>query len=124
MDVHGLSVDAARRPLCAGFATDRPDDRAVAPPEAGARAGVLDFRHMAARLRHPSGVGTVGKRTPELAAGSDIELGEHLPQVVGDRVLADDQARSDFAVGEAVPGEPRDLSLSAGHGHNPAPMDG
>jgi hypothetical protein len=33
----------------------------------------------AARLRHPSGVGTVGKRTPELAARSDIELGEHLP---------------------------------------------
>jgi 2-hydroxychromene-2-carboxylate isomerase len=31
----------------------------------------------AARSRHPSGVLTVGKRTPELPAGSDIELGEH-----------------------------------------------
>jgi hypothetical protein len=32
----------------------------------------------AARLRDPSGVGTVGKRVPELAAGRDVELGEDL----------------------------------------------
>jgi hypothetical protein len=31
------------------------------------------------RLRRTSGVGRVGKRRPELAAGSDLELGEHLP---------------------------------------------
>src|SRR4051812_47935615 len=32
----------------------------------------------AARLRDSSGVGTVGKRAPELAAGRDVELGEDL----------------------------------------------
>src|SRR4051812_30584038 len=58
--------------------------------------------------------GAGGQRPLELIARGDAQLAEDLPQVVGDRVLADDQARSDLAVGKAVPREPCDLSLLRG----------
>ena len=39
-----------------------------------------------------------GKRGAELAAGADAELGEDLPQVVGDGGAADEQLRGDLRV--------------------------
>src|SRR4051794_17603312 len=49
-----------------------------------------------------------------MVARGDVELGVDLAQVVGDGVLADDQARADLAVREAVAREPRDLDLLGG----------
>ncbi len=55
-----------------------------------------------------------GSAWSELIARGDAELGEHLAQVVGDGVLADEQPRADLGVREAVAGEPRDLGLLGG----------
>ena len=51
------------------------------------------------------------ERELELAPRADVELGEHLVQVVLDRARADEQARADLRVGEPVSREPRDLRL-------------
>jgi len=50
----------------------------------------------------------------ELAAGADAELGEDLAEVVLDGVGADEQPGPDLRVGQAVPGELRDLALLRG----------
>src|SRR5262245_60427742 len=47
----------------------------------------------------------------ELVARLDVELGEHLVQVVLDRSGADEQLGADLGVRETVAGEPRDLCL-------------
>ena len=47
----------------------------------------------------------------ELIARGDAQLGEHFPQVGGDGVLTEEQARPDVAVGESIAGESCDLSL-------------
>jgi len=52
-----------------------------------------------------------GQDPVELAAGADAELGEDLAQVVLDRARADEQPGADLRVGQAVAGQPRDLSL-------------
>lgn len=54
------------------------------------------------RLRHLADVRAVGEHPSELVAGVDVELCEHLAEVVGDSVLADDQPRADLGVGEAI----------------------
>ena len=89
-------------------------------------ASAASFNHEAVRdhqLWRRSGRGTatppdVRSRSRaaacELVARGDVELGEHLAQVVGDGVLADEQPRADVSVGEAVAGEPRDLSFLGG----------
>lgn len=43
----------------------------------------------------------VGQRLLELAAGSDLELGEDLSQVVLDRARAEEQLGGDLRVGQA-----------------------
>src|SRR3954469_25682079 len=58
--------------------------------------------------------GAVGQRRLELIARRDAQLAEDLAQVIGDGVLADDQARADLGVRQAVAGESRDLSLLPG----------
>ena len=45
-----------------------------------------------------AGLHAVGEHPTELVARADAELGEHLAQVVGDRVLADEQALADLGV--------------------------
>jgi DNA-binding CsgD family transcriptional regulator len=55
-----------------------------------------------------------GQHPVELAAGTDAELGEHLAQVVLDRPGADEQARADLRVGQALHGQPGDLGLLGG----------
>jgi hypothetical protein len=40
-----------------------------------------------------------------------LELGEDLPQVIGDGVLAEKEPRTDLLVGEPVASQPRDLLL-------------
>jgi hypothetical protein len=57
-----------------------------------------------------------GKRGSELAAGADTELGEDLPQVVGDGGGADEQLRGDLRVGCAVAGEAGDQRFLRGQG--------
>ena len=47
----------------------------------------------------------------ELAAGADAELGEHLAQVILNGAGADEQAGADLRVGQAFPGQSRDLGL-------------
>src|SRR6266516_7128105 len=49
-----------------------------------------------------------------LVARVDVELGEHVVQVVLDGTRADEQPRADLGVREAVAGEPRDLGLLGG----------
>ena len=44
----------------------------------------------------------------------DVELGEHLAQVVLDRARADEQLGADLRVRQPVASEPRDLSLLGG----------
>ena len=56
----------------------------------------------------------VGHRLPELAAGGDVELAEDLAQVVLDRALGQEQLGGDLRVGQAFPGQPRDLGLLGG----------
>ena len=52
-----------------------------------------------------------GQRGPELAAGADPELGEHLAQVPLDGARAEEQLGADLRVRQAVAGEPGDLLL-------------
>ena len=56
-------------------------------------------------------VPTAAAEAPQLAARADVELGEHLVQVVLDGARADEQLAADLRIGEAVAGEPRDLRL-------------
>ena len=51
------------------------------------------------RLCQPHGVGAVGQRSLELQAGADLELGEHLAQVVLDGARAEEQLGGDLRVG-------------------------
>src|SRR4051812_14764233 len=60
------------------------------------------------------GIGSVAQRSIELVARADVELAEHLAQVVGDRVLADEQPRADLWVGQPFACEPHDLRLLGG----------
>src|SRR5580704_18983139 len=57
-----------------------------------------------------------GKRRSELAAGADAELGEDLPQVVGDGGAADEQLRGDLRLGGAVAGQAGDQRFLRGQG--------
>src|SRR5580693_6441932 len=57
-----------------------------------------------------------GKRAGQLAARADAELGEDLPQMVGDGGRADEQLRGDLRVGGAVPGQPGDQRFLRGQG--------
>ena len=66
------------------------------------------------RLRHLTCTRALGQHAQELAARGDVELAEHLAQVLGDRVLADEQPRADLGVREPIAGELRDLPLPAG----------
>jgi hypothetical protein len=53
-----------------------------------------------------------GRQCPlQLAARGDTQLREHLAQVVLDRARADEQPGTDLRVGQAAPGQPRDLGL-------------
>src|SRR3954447_17562581 len=56
----------------------------------------------------------VAQDLAELVARDDVELGEHLAQVVGDGVLADEQPLADRGVRKAVAGESPDLSGAPG----------
>src|SRR4051794_19663283 len=81
-----------------------------------------------ARERIWNGLATssAGQRRAELGARGDVELREHLAQVVGDGVLADEQPLADRGVREAVAGQPRDLGLLGGElvtGLDAAPPD-
>src|ERR1041385_4637076 len=62
-----------------------------------------------AGLREPG-----GQHLPELAAGADAELPEHLVEVVLDRPGADEELASDLRVGPAVAGPAGDLALLGG----------
>ena len=53
-----------------------------------------------------NGVRIARQDAVELAAGAYAELGEDLPQVVFDRVRADEEPGSNLAVGQAFPGLP------------------
>src|SRR6266566_5319250 len=69
---------------------------------------------MPAGLMWPRGIRVRGQEAVKLAAGADVELGEDLGQVVLDRAWADEQPGTDLRVGQAVPGQPRDLGLLRG----------
>src|SRR5690348_7005257 len=62
------------------------------------------------------GVRLGGERAGELAARADAELGEDLPQVVGDGGGADEQLRGDLRVGGAVAGQAGDQRFLCGQG--------
>jgi hypothetical protein len=66
------------------------------------------------RLRPATCTRAGGQRPLELAARGDVELVEHLTQVVGNRVLADEQPLADLRVRETGAGEARDLRLLDG----------
>ena len=55
--------------------------------------------------------GPVRERGAKLLAAGDVELAEHLAQVVLDRARADEQLGADLRVGVPVAGQPRDLDL-------------
>src|SRR5580693_81479 len=55
-----------------------------------------------------------GKRGSKLAAGADAELGEDLPEMVGDGCGADEQLRGDLRVGGPLAGHPGDQRLLRG----------
>jgi len=57
-----------------------------------------------------------GERGSKLAAGADAELGEDLPQVVGDGGGADEQLRADLGVGGALAGQAGDQRFLRGQG--------
>src|SRR5580704_4188194 len=65
----------------------------------------------AGRLR---GGRLAGQGPVKLVAGADVELRKHLAQVVLDGARADEHARPDLRVGEAVTGELRDPRLLGG----------
>jgi NADP-dependent 3-hydroxy acid dehydrogenase YdfG len=54
------------------------------------------------------------QRVPELPAGGDAELGEHLAQVPFDRARAEEELGADLGVGLPVPRPRRDLHLLRG----------
>src|SRR5216683_6600142 len=54
----------------------------------------------------------VGQGAAELVAGADVELGEDLVQVVFDGARAHEQLGSDLGVGQALAGQPGDLSFA------------
>jgi hypothetical protein len=56
----------------------------------------------------------VRKRPTQLLAGADVELEEHLAQVVLDGPRADEQLRTDLGVGMALGCETGDLRLLSG----------
>src|SRR5215472_6561020 len=62
----------------------------------------------------PGGGRADGRDAFKLGAGADVELCEYLAQVVGDRGGADEQPRAHLGVGQAVPGQPGDLSFLGG----------
>ena len=64
-----------------------------------------------ARLRR---VRPNGERAGELAAGADAELGEDLPEMVGDGGRADEQLRTDLRVGGTLAGQAGDQRLLRG----------
>jgi hypothetical protein len=57
-----------------------------------------------------------GERGSKLAAGADAELGEDLPQVVGDGGGADEQLRGDLGVGGALADQTGDQRFLRGQG--------
>src|SRR5919201_4075468 len=61
-----------------------------------------------------AGVQAAGRNAAQLVAGGDVELGEHLVQVVLDRSRADEELGADVGIGKAVAGEPGDLCLLRG----------
>src|SRR4051794_17014894 len=65
-------------------------------------------------LDRQRGVWFPRQRAAEVGARADVELAEDLVEVVLDRTRADEQARADLGVREAVAGEPRDLGLPGG----------
>src|SRR5712675_2516388 len=70
----------------------------------------------ALRYDRPRRVRPDGERAGELAAGADAELGEDLPEVVGDGGGADEQLLGDLRVGGAVAGEAGDQRFLRGEG--------
>ena len=60
--------------------------------------------------------GLVREHASKLLARADVELAEHLVQVVLDRPRADEQPRADLGVGVPVAGQPCDLRLLRGEG--------
>src|SRR5580700_5468015 len=75
------------------------------PPASGAR--VMTPPYLASHLVAP-------QRLVELAAGADVELGEHLAQVPLHGAGPDEQLRADLGVGPPVACQPGDLSLLRG----------
>src|SRR5437763_14660216 len=63
-------------------------------------------------------LGAVGaatiERAAELLAGADVELGDHLAQVVLDSARAGEQLGADLRVRWSLRGEPRDPRLAGG----------
>src|SRR5580704_6385114 len=68
----------------------------------------------ALRYDRPRRVRPDGERAGELAAGADAELGEDLPEVVGDGGGADEQLRGDLRVGGPLAGQAGDQCLLRG----------
>jgi hypothetical protein len=67
-----------------------------------------------ARLALRARLQVAGQDPPELAAGADAQLSEHLAQVVLDRPGGQEQPGADLRVGQAVAGQPGDLGLLDG----------
>src|SRR5437588_2170335 len=83
----------------------------LSPLEAGQSAVPVT---LVARLRHPDAVGVFRHYGADLGARLDVELREHLAEVIRDCVPADEQPFSDLCVREPFAREPRDLSFLRG----------
>src|SRR3954447_4803400 len=80
-------------------------------PTLGSRATSVVVGFVAVRWSaRPSG-GSGRERVLELRARVDVQLGEHLVQVILHGAGADEQAGGDVGVGRAVAGEVGDLGL-------------
>jgi hypothetical protein len=75
----------------------------LTPARCDSRCG--DRRTATRRLGHLAYTRALGQHPSKLIARGDVELAEDLAQVVGDRVLADEQPRADLGVRETVTGE-------------------
>src|SRR5580700_10473587 len=105
---------------CASSRVDSRDpmvDSVLIPGDAGSAAAVRGSAWESALRRDRRYCALPGgKRGSELAAGADAELGEDLPQVVGDGGSADEQLRGDLRVRGAVAGQAGDQRFLRGQG--------
>src|SRR5580658_2592800 len=96
-----------------------------APPPAG-RATGQDWpgggwtrTRLPGALAGRGGIPAGGQCSVQLAAGGNGELGEHVAEVILGRARADEQPGADLRIRQAVPGQPRHLSLLGGQRTGP-----